>query len=48
MYLKNSGTTLGTKTKKRIIQILFFVELEGFEPSSKQAIHKPSTCLFFY
>ena len=24
------------------------VELEGFEPSSKQAIHKISTCLFRY
>ena len=24
------------------------VELEGFEPSSKQAIHKISTCLFYY
>ncbi len=27
---------------------MLFVELEGFEPSSKQAIHKISTCLFRY
>ena len=27
---------------------IVFVELEGFEPSSKQAIHKISTCLFCY
>lgn len=26
----------------------YCVELEGFEPSSKQAIHKISTCLFYY
>lgn len=24
------------------------VELEGFEPSSKQVIRKLSTCLFYY
>ncbi len=27
---------------------MVLVELEGFEPSSKQAIHKLSTCLFCY
>lgn len=33
---------------KRIQVLLCKVELEGFEPSSKQAIHKISTCLFRY
>ena len=28
--------------------VVWVVELEGFEPSSKQAIHKISTCLFRY
>ena len=28
--------------------VVNFVELEGFEPSSKQATNKLSTCLFCY
>lgn len=34
------------KTNKKRPKIGRLVELEGFEPSSKQATHKISTCLF--
>lgn len=36
------------KRENKRFLFLISVELEGFEPSSKQAIRKPSTCLFCY